>query len=240
MQPTDDLGVLFKHELKSFLARAVVRELHALLLDPKKPGQCLITVEEWSADWEVSPACIWQVIDFMTDQGLWQISQEGIGDVLRCAQTKSASTAIKRKAKRLDLQKIRKAAQADRSADLGLTDVQPSAVSDMCKRIPFPERAQALREGYAGWLPTDRYGLDGTVFVINQGLADQLRAEFEHVDIEAALRFVFDDLRAERMERPKPAIFPFWLRNWLKKNADTMCAPSDEAISVDSTYEVSY
>lgn len=239
MRVNDEMLALFRHELHSFSQRAIARELYDLMQDPKTPGECPLSVDEWSENWLVSSEDIWMVIDFMTERGLWQVEHGRFQDTLKSAQIKSASSILRKKGKRLDMKQIRKAAQADRSSDLGLADVLPSAVSEICRKIPLLERNTALQEGYAGWLPSDRYGLDGTVYVINQGMIDQWQDEFQDVDIGRALTLMFDDLKLERMERPKPATFPYWVKNWLKKHGESVVS-NDDVISVNTDFEVDY
>lgn len=240
MQQNDETQTLFRHELASFIHRAIGRELNDLLLNPKHPGECPLEIPEWVSQWGVSAEQIWYVIEFMSDRDLWQIEQGRTQDVLKSVQIKSSAKAVKKRGKRLDMNQIKKAAQAERGADLSLSDVVPSAFSEICKKIPLMERSLALQEGYKGWLPTDRYGLDGTAFIVNQGMIDQWQDEFQEVNVARALELMFDDLRLERMERPRPTTVPYWVKGWLKKHGEIVTSDEDEKISVNTEFEVDY
>lgn len=240
MRLNDEMQTLIKHELNSFMHRAVARELLDLLLDPKHPGECPLKIQTWSDDWRVSVEDIWFVIDFMIARDLWQIEQGKFEDVLRSGQIKSSANAIKKKGKRLDLNQIRKAAQSDRSHDLGLGDVVPSAVSEICRRIPLLERNLAMQEGYQGWFPTDRYGLDGTVFTVTESMLTQWQKDYPTINLQVSLDLMFDDLRMEKMERPKPATFLYWVNNWLKKYGSAGVLSSEDEVVVDESFEVDY
>jgi len=240
MRLNDEMQTLIKHELNCFVHRAIAREIVDMLLDPKSPGECPLKIQAWVDDWHVDAQEIWHVIDLMTAKDLWQIEQGRFDDVLRSGQIKSSASAIKKKGKRLDMNQIRKAAQTDRSNDLGLGDVGPSAVSEICRRIPLLERNTAMLEGYQGWFPTDRYGLDGTVYVVTEGMLTQWQKEFPGINMQVSLDLMFDDLKMERMERPKPATFPYWVTNWLKKNGAAAVLSLEDEVVVDESFEVDY
>ena len=240
MRLNDEMQTLIKHELNSFVHRAIARELVELLLEPKHPGETPLKIQAWADDWKVSADDIWSVIDFMMGKDLWQIEQGKFEDVLRSGQIKSSAGAIKKKGKRLDMNQIRKAAQADRSNDLGLSDVLPSAVSEICQRIPLLERNLAMQEGYQGWLPTDRYGLDGTVFKVTESMLAQWQKDFPDINLQVSLELMFDDLKMEKMERPKPATFSYWVTNWLRKHGSAGVLSVEDEVVVDESFEVDY
>lgn len=240
MRMNDEMQTLIKHELKSFVHRAIAREMTELLLGSRHPGECPLAIQDWSDEWKVTPEDIWVVVDFMIARDLWQVEQGKFEDILRSGQIKSSAGAIKKKGKRLDMNQIKKAAQSDRSQDLGLGDVTPSSVSEICRRIPLLERNLAMQEGYNGWLPTDRYGLDGTVFTITDSMIAQWQKEFPDVSIQVSLELMFDDLKMEKMERPKPATFIYWVKNWLKKHGSAGVLSIEDEVVVDESYKVDY
>jgi hypothetical protein len=222
MRIPDDLASLIRSDLPAFAQRAIARELLDLLITAPSVGEIPLEPQDWSDQWEIENDELWQVIDFFVAKNVLQIQQGSLHDTLVCPGLKSSSKTIKGKAKRMDMAEIRHKASQSRAADLSLQDVLPGSVKEITRCIALMERNDRLNKGYDGWLPTDRYGLDGMIYAITPDLITSLTGEFPQVDIQSAFALMFDDLRFERQTRPTVPNASYWIRHWLKKNGDSV------------------
>jgi hypothetical protein len=222
MRIPDDLASLIRSDFPAFSQRAIARELLDLLITAPSVGEIPLEPEDWAAQWQIESDALWQVIDFFVTKNVLQIQQGSLHDALVCPGMKSSAKTIKSKTKRLDMAQIRDKASQSRAADLSLQDVLPGSVKEITRCIPLMERNDRLNKGYDGWLPTDRFGLDGMIYAITPDLTAALGIEFPQVDIRSAFELMFDDLRFERQARPTVPNASYWIRHWLKKHGDSV------------------
>lgn len=222
MRIPDDLASFVRSDFPVFAQRAIARELLDLLITAPSVGEIPLESQDWAAQWQIESDALWQVIDFFVAKNVLQIQQGALHDNLVCPGMKSSAKAIKSKTKRLDMAEIRHKASQSRAADLSLQDVLPGSVKEITHCIALMERNDRLNKGYDGWLPTDRFGLDGMIYAITPDLIASLAREFPQVEIQIAFELMFDDLRFERQTRPSVPNASYWIRHWLKKNGDSV------------------
>ncbi|KPC17780.1 Uncharacterized protein AC499_0982 [Pseudomonas amygdali pv. lachrymans] len=68
----------------------------------------------------------------------------------------------------------------------------------------------------------------------------QWQKEFPDISMQVSLELMFDDLKMEKMERPKPATFIYWVKNWLKKHGSAGVLSIEDEVVVDESYKVDY
>lgn len=204
-----------------FQARAIAREIDAMLQDGKKPGRLLIDVAGWAGEWAVNGDDIWAVIQQLESSGFWQIQDELSGQVLHCPLITGSSKALARTKKRNVMDAVKRQSSEHRAHDMSLSDAnlaERSKVADVVEHIPLETRFVQLANPYAGWLPSDRYAAIGMVFRPDAALVDKLRSQFTAIDIDLALALMYEDLRECPHHRPSITAFGYWMPNWIKKN----------------------
>lgn len=223
----DDLKTLLLRIDHTFLFRSIARELTDLLFEAKTMGEIPVDAETWAKAWDVNPKEIWCVIDRLETEGFWQTRQTINGTALFCQLMASASKSVAKKRRTDTLKRVKELSIGDRAASLALTQVGPSAVSEVTDTIPKEKRAEALKGGYTTWLPVANFGISGMVFKPDAGLVKRLQEEFPEVSIETALAMMFEDLKRTK-DRPTMQSFTYWMKRWLRENQTKIVAPKSE------------
>lgn len=225
----DDLRKLLKDLSIGFQERSIARELTDKLLDANPVGEILISAECWAEEWGVTLSSIWLVIDLFESKSYWNVVQDGSGSKLQSGGIASAAKAISRKKKRNVLEAVKSASHIDRANDLRLDSTNPSAISEVVEKIPAAERNFALNRGYAGWLPSSGFGIDGMVYRPDEGMKAKLSAELPSLDVEMCFSEMFDDLKTNYKIRPTMTAFPYWIFQWVKKNSERLAFVRSES-----------
>jgi hypothetical protein len=224
----DDLQAVLKQLSLPFVMRSVARELTTCLLEARPAGELLLKVDDWALAWGVDTNQIWSTIEQLQQVDFWVVRQGIDSGTLSCPLIASSAKAISKKRQKAKLGMVKTQALMDRANALELSNVGPSAVSEVSTTIPKDQRKIALSGGYSDWLPAANFGVSGLIFRPDQGLKAQLLKEFTGICVESALALMFEDLKYSK-DRPSIPAFSFWIRRWIKANQDRVTAIKSEA-----------
>ncbi len=225
----DEVKALIKKLSMDFQDRSILRELSDLLFNASPAGEIDLQVETWAKEWKLEESKIWSVIDLVEATKFWTIEQGLRQSVLKCTNIQSASKSISAKKKRTALASVKLGTEIDRAKALTLAKANPSLISEVTEKIPANLIKHALEEGYTGWLPCSSYGISGHIYRPDKGIKDKLSVEFPGICIDSCLAIMFDDLKHSHKHRPTMPRFPFWIRQWLKKNPDRVMIEKTDA-----------
>lgn len=220
--------ILMESKGLSFLDRSIAREISQLMLRSREPGKLKIEVEDWSSQWAIDANEIWSSIDRLCDKNLWLMDTAQIdGPYINSIQIKSAAKAIAKSRKKKTMRAVKETSEAERASSITFQQAKPSSVSDMVVNIPRERREDALRSGYAGWLPCDKYILNGIGFKVDSAFLAVLEKEHADYCMESAFSEMFRDL-AYSPHKPNVKQYPYWIKNWLTRNKKTLVKKAEK------------
>lgn len=237
MSITADLNHLLEGMELDFIERAIAREIHSMLTSTSttQVGLILIDSQRWSAEWQVPDSLIWGVIQALEARGYWCIVSSIDGEVLSCQRLADSAKVISRKNKRANLAAVQEKAASQRAkvVSLGEINLQSKAFAEITSLISQDDRLKALKKGYQGWLPTERYAAIGLTYKPDSGLLSRCGREYPHIDLTMALGMMFEDLREHPNQRPALQRCPQWIIAWLQKNEKRLIAVSMPQVRVE-------
>lgn len=217
----------------SFLHRSIAREINHLLLKSKKPGQILLDVAMWASEWDMREEDIWFCVDKLSGEKIWLVEHSGLSvPELKSIALSAASKSIVRTRKKKMMAKVDTESRSDRVSEITLVDASPSAISEIGGRIPREDREKALFDGYAGWLPCDKFPINGLCYKPDKGTLDKLKKSYPDICVDTMLIKMFEELKFSP-HKPSLRSFPYWMNRWVKANAAEISVSIDEVDTMD-------
>lgn len=225
--------ILHKTKDFSFLDRSIAREVSQMMLRSKDPGEVKIEASDWSSQWNLPESDIWSSLDRLCDAGIWRLDHSRIdGPYLHSKEIKSAAKSIVRIRKKKTMREVKETSQAELASRMTFNQAKPTWVSEMVVTIPPDRRDDALRAGYSGWIPCDKFVINGIGFRLDPAFIAALAKEHEGVCMQSALSEMFRDL-AFSPNKPTLKQCPYWIKNWFARNSNTLAKEADTTEKAD-------